>query len=285
MAARMVRIYTISDGPGGPPVYVGKTHGTLRKRLTSHIFDARRLGHRPLAQWVRGLLEGGREPHIEELDSVQAGDDWVEAERFWIAQMRAFGFRLLNVSEGGEGTAGYSFTPEQRERLRIAHAGQVRRPSTVEKFRRTMAEKRASGWRKQMPPDAGRKSAQTRRQRYPDGVKRKPVEYTAELRARISAARRAVDSPEFRARISMAKRGRKTGPMPESQRRALSVARRALNLSRPVIGTPTDGGEAKKFESTAAAAVAVGGLRGNINSAIKGRLQTAYGHRWQYASN
>jgi hypothetical protein len=67
---------------------------------------------------VRSLLDAGVEPTIALLEEAQ---DWADAERYWVRQMRAFGCRLANLSEGGEGgSAGWVASAETRERMSVA---------------------------------------------------------------------------------------------------------------------------------------------------------------------
>jgi hypothetical protein len=71
-----------------------------------------------VAKWVRSLLDADMEPTIALLEEVQ---DWANAERYCVRQMRAFGCRLANLSEGGEGgSAGWVASAETRERMSVA---------------------------------------------------------------------------------------------------------------------------------------------------------------------
>jgi len=61
---------------------------------------------------------------IPEIEAVECGtgETWQEAERRWIATYRAKGARLVNATDGGEGTPGLAITPDGRrersERIR-----------------------------------------------------------------------------------------------------------------------------------------------------------------------
>ena len=50
-------------------------------------------------------------------------EDRDERERYWIALARDYGHKLVNGTDGGDGTQGYVFTPEVRERISKAITG------------------------------------------------------------------------------------------------------------------------------------------------------------------
>lgn len=62
------------------------------------------------------------------LEEVPAGQV-NEAEKFWIAQFRALGFRLVNTTDGGDGTTkGHKFGPMSEEHKRKISEGVKRNP-------------------------------------------------------------------------------------------------------------------------------------------------------------
>jgi hypothetical protein len=48
---------------------------------------------------------------VELLEEVEL-DGWKRSEKFWISQMRAWGFNLLNQTSGGNGTMGFRHNAE-----------------------------------------------------------------------------------------------------------------------------------------------------------------------------
>ena len=59
--------------------YVGRTEGSLRRRLSEHIADAKasRMGNEALCTWILGLLRWGRRPVVLSLKTAtshQAAD-------------------------------------------------------------------------------------------------------------------------------------------------------------------------------------------------------------------
>lgn len=113
-------IYALTQGADGPVRYIGKTGRHLYQRHKQHLYEARR-GRRPVCVWLRGL---GQLPNtlenaytIRAVEYVAPGGDWAARERYWIAAFRARGAALLNQTDGGEGLAGHTHTPEACEKI------------------------------------------------------------------------------------------------------------------------------------------------------------------------
>lgn len=98
----MINIYTLTDPRTGDVRYVGKTKQNLSDRLQSHLADTRKGIRSHKVSWLRQLRSVGLIPVIEILDEVP-DDEWKFWERFWIQQIRAWGFNLTNTLGGGEG--------------------------------------------------------------------------------------------------------------------------------------------------------------------------------------
>ena len=99
-----VTIYALCN-PNGEIRYIGKTRYTVGRRLSYHMSACRR-SRLPSANWLRSLRERGLKPIAIELEKVALDGAWQEREQFWIAEYRARGARLLNLTEGGEGHHG-----------------------------------------------------------------------------------------------------------------------------------------------------------------------------------
>lgn len=98
-----------------------------------------------------------------------------------------------NLTDGGEGTAGYNHTDEARRLISASSAGRKYGPPSVEKRAKISAANRGRSLSK-------------------------------ETRAKLSAAGKGrVVSEETRAKISAAQIGKKRGPMPEEWRRKISA--------------------------------------------------------------
>ena len=109
-------IYTLTDPNTNKVRYVGKTTN-VKRRYYSHINKKsnKRLGNFYLRNWLLSLLNHGQKPIIDIIDECDS--DWEELEKYWIAQFRAWGFKLANLTEGGEGCPGFKKTEEQKIKL------------------------------------------------------------------------------------------------------------------------------------------------------------------------
>ena len=100
-----VLIYTLSNPISSEIRYVGVTKRTLKKRMRQHIHDAKTGVMTHKSNWIRQLLKEHRRPIIDIIDIVPEYD-WAFWEQYWIAQLKSWGFRLVNETMGGEGTLG-----------------------------------------------------------------------------------------------------------------------------------------------------------------------------------
>ena len=94
-------IYSLSF-PEGNIRYIGKSDEP-KKRLRNHIYEAKRNkwnSHKN--NWIRQLLNEGNKPIIEILEEVEI-EKWEDCEKYWINQIKALNFDLVNVNEGGSG--------------------------------------------------------------------------------------------------------------------------------------------------------------------------------------
>lgn len=109
-------IYGLIDPRTNALRYVGESYRPKR-RLGEHVALARISpnNRRRVVRWVRSLLKVQMLPLLEILEEVpdEAAND---AERFWIASLRAAGAQLLNMATGGEG--GGPLTEAARQKLR-----------------------------------------------------------------------------------------------------------------------------------------------------------------------
>lgn len=191
--------------------YVGKTKHSSKIRLKGHISDARRRGS-SIARfaWINKVLRAGKEPIIRDLEIV-SDKEWQECERKWIRKMRELKEPILNGTDGGDGTHGYSHTKETRMR-------QSR--SAVQRFRNPMERI---------------KTGEAVRVAYSDPELRKRVNeklksaWTPGLRRRHSNLMKTIfANPEIRLRRSLAMKGR---VITEEWRKKISRAKLGLRPS------------------------------------------------------
>lgn len=98
----MIYIYALRCPISGGIRYIGKTKNP-KARLAAHLSKSRgfHVNHH-CSRWIRKLLEQGLNPHLEVLHSVDGGD-WQTVEAKFIADYRAAGHDLTNMTAGGDG--------------------------------------------------------------------------------------------------------------------------------------------------------------------------------------
>lgn len=95
-------IYALCEPETRTIRYVGKTLN-LKARLSQHLRKSSKETTR-LGNWLRRVIRIGKTPDAIELDRV-VGEDWADAERFYIRLARDIGFDLVNATDGGEGSS------------------------------------------------------------------------------------------------------------------------------------------------------------------------------------
>ena len=116
-ATRITRIYALCDPATDEVRYIGKTVQSLRHRLMQHRRAAKK-GSLPVNRWLlkhEGVNFSG--PYIKLIELVPPGGDWASRECAWIEH---FAGRLLNLTKGGEGLAGHTFTEQHRAKISAA---------------------------------------------------------------------------------------------------------------------------------------------------------------------
>jgi hypothetical protein len=98
------KIYTLEHPITGEIRYVGFTSEKyIKTRLIQHIHQARYNKSKTYSSnWIKLLLKQELRPIIKLLD--ETNDNWQDLEKYWIAQFKAWGFRLTNISKGGDKT-------------------------------------------------------------------------------------------------------------------------------------------------------------------------------------
>ena len=132
------KIYTL-NASDGEIRYVGKTVQTLEHRLQAHLYDAKYGVKDHRCNWIRSLLKKNELPTIHLLTEVEGDGCKEEIEK--IAYFRAKGTRLVNSTDGGEGTVGWHHPKEVKEKISEAQKGNKNHnygkhpsPKTLEKM-------------------------------------------------------------------------------------------------------------------------------------------------------
>lgn len=122
-----VKIYTLSHPDTGEIRYVGKTIQSIEKRLVCHISDARAKRYKTHnLNWIVGLLRQDKLPIIQLLDTLSDTENYEWLEQYWIAQCKAWGLRLTNLTAGGDGNKNQVFSRESQLRKSFTMKENVR---------------------------------------------------------------------------------------------------------------------------------------------------------------
>lgn len=101
---KTVTVYGLYSTRDNELRYVGQTTGPLKARLSQHKSYAKIRNKTAVHKWVnRELLDG----FFIEIRPIQESAVLHETEIALIAQFKASGARLLNLTDGGEGTIGW----------------------------------------------------------------------------------------------------------------------------------------------------------------------------------
>ena len=111
--------------------YVGKTSGSLAKRLAEHLWQSK-TRHDHKSCWIRKLLAEHKCPIIMLIGEVEGNG--CKEEIAYITYFKDEGYDLVNLTAGGEGVVGWKPTPETRAKMSAARKGRVASPETRAKL-------------------------------------------------------------------------------------------------------------------------------------------------------
>src|SRR3972149_9379407 len=95
-------IYGLVDPRNDEIRYIGQTVNP-KGRLSVHLHAARHGEHTYRSRWIGGLLELNLKPSLTILEEAISTDKIDEREIWWITEAKARGWRLTNMTEGGDG--------------------------------------------------------------------------------------------------------------------------------------------------------------------------------------
>jgi len=99
------KIYTLNDPMTNEIKYVGQTCRTLQTRLTEHIRDAKNNIYK--YRWIEKLKRNNLKPTINLIIDKLSKEECNNLEIRLIKEYKEAGHKLVNLTEGGEGTTGY----------------------------------------------------------------------------------------------------------------------------------------------------------------------------------
>lgn len=120
-----VIIYTLSCPITNEIKYIGKTSKDINVRFKEHLTESKskkRINKR--TNWIKSLLNNNLLPIPEILDIVN-DIEWEFWERHYISLYKSWGFKLTNMTDGGDGqSVGYSPLKETRELMSVNRKGE-----------------------------------------------------------------------------------------------------------------------------------------------------------------
>lgn len=93
-----IKIYTLSNPVTNEIKYVGQTKKSLAERLRNHLKSKEKVYR---VYWINSLKMNGVVPKIELIEEVDEKDASA-TEIFWISIFKSWGFKLCNLTDGGE---------------------------------------------------------------------------------------------------------------------------------------------------------------------------------------
>jgi group I intron endonuclease len=136
----MFCIYLFSD-ENGLPVYVGKAK-CLKKRIKQHYRDRHKYNSW-FYNWLNKQIREDKIFYIDILEEVNS-DNWKEKEKYWISHIKQNGYKLKNMTDGGDGNNNQVFTQESAERRRQKLVGRERSEETRNKISKSHKGKKLS---------------------------------------------------------------------------------------------------------------------------------------------
>lgn len=128
---RKVYIYTLTDPRDNLIKYIGKTLNPItRKSQHKNSRTKTKCG-----TWIQSLRKLELQPIFEILDETDS-ENWILMEKYWISQMKSWGFPIKNMTSGGE-----SIDPEMSSRI---HKGKILSEEVKGKISKTLMGKKHS---------------------------------------------------------------------------------------------------------------------------------------------
>lgn len=124
-------IYGLFDPRNDELRYVGKSVSGLT-RPKAHLFPSQLRAHTHKNNWIKSLQVRDMKPEVVILEETNR-ESLQELEKCAIQHYREMGFRLTNLTDGGEGCTGRKLSPEARAKISAAQKGRVRSEETRKK--------------------------------------------------------------------------------------------------------------------------------------------------------
>lgn len=126
------KIYKLIDPKTNDIRYIGRTVQTLSNRLKKHL-KADDKSHR--VNWIKSLIKNGLEPKIELICETDSFENCCELEQFYIKKYKKLGFKLVNMTNGGDGSIGFKHSEETIIKLKIIAEKRVKSHTYIEQLK------------------------------------------------------------------------------------------------------------------------------------------------------
>lgn len=124
--------YILSDPRNGLPFYVGKGQG---RRIEHHFREARTTQKNSYKlQKIRKIESLGLSVIVSKVEEDVSDAEAQDLEKLIIAEARAKGIKLTNMTDGGDGSAGYKHHPESLAKIAASQRGVPKPDSQKEKL-------------------------------------------------------------------------------------------------------------------------------------------------------
>jgi group I intron endonuclease len=133
-------IYCLKDPNTLEIRYIGKSNNP-NKRFIQHKIDSKNYKIKFYKNnWINQLLNIGLEPILEILEQVSI-NNWKEREIYWIAYYKNLGFKLTNLTNGGDGNNNQVRTKETNLKISLALKGKKRSQEVKDKISKSNKNK------------------------------------------------------------------------------------------------------------------------------------------------
>lgn len=116
-------IYALVDPRYQTVRYIGLSSVGLQRPAAHRCPSLLRGSNLHKVRWVKQLKSIGLTYEVVVLERCSSAKALFESERWWIASARRCGWRLVNLTNGGEGTLGFFPSAKTRAKLSAAHRG------------------------------------------------------------------------------------------------------------------------------------------------------------------
>jgi len=113
------KIYTLEDPITNEIRYVGKTSRNTDKRLSEHISSLKANHGTHKINWIKLLLKNNLKPLLKIIDLADNELHMEELEKYWIKQLKHWGFSLVNSCDYGPGVLNRKVHEETKIKVSI----------------------------------------------------------------------------------------------------------------------------------------------------------------------